>query len=100
MLDRKLRQSWPARVAAIGFIVLILVGNVWATHLLLGNQIPQWIGYGFAVAIAVSLAGGLGLAALALKRQMSGESARDAAAGDAADELTGNATDHADEEAE
>lgn len=64
-MDPILRKSWPARVAAVGFIVVILAGNAWLCFAMLGIPVPNAVSVSFAAGIAVSLAGGAGLAVLA-----------------------------------
>lgn len=72
MLDETLKRSWPARLAAVGFVIVILAGNGWFVYGFTGNQVPDLVSGSFSLGILMSLSGGLGLAALAIKRRISG----------------------------
>lgn len=68
-LDASLKKSWPARITAIGFIIVILAGNGWLAYGLMSEPVPELIGAGFAAGIAVSLVGGVALGALIVVRR-------------------------------
>lgn len=68
-MDRTLRQSLPARISAIGFIVVVAFGNLWLVRVLLGQAADLWIVVGFVAGIAIALGGGLGLLMLGLYRR-------------------------------
>ena len=72
MLDQELRRSLPARIAAIGFILVIIFGNLWLALALIASRAPDWISVGFAVGIATALTGGVGLAWLRLRQLLRG----------------------------
>ncbi len=58
-----LRRSIFTKAAALGFIVMILLGNAWLVQALTGQKVAVWMAYSFAVCIVwTSLAGcGMGL---------------------------------------
>ncbi len=61
LLSSHLRHSPPARLAAAGFIAVVLFGNLWLAQALTGGHAPVWIATGFAAGVALALAGGIGL---------------------------------------
>lgn len=69
-MQDSLRKSWPARLSALGFILVVLLGNVWLTFGLTKEPIPTWLGIGMAVAIGLTLLGGVGLVALIAWRKL------------------------------
>ncbi len=68
-MQSAIRKSWPARLSALGFIVVIIFGNVWLTFGLTDTPIPQWLGVAMAAGIGVSLTGGVCLMALIIYRK-------------------------------
>jgi hypothetical protein len=52
-------KQWGKKIAAVAFIVLILVGNVWLIYRFTGGIFPQWSVLLFGLAIAVAFTGGL-----------------------------------------
>lgn len=72
LLDRGLRQSVPSRVAAVGFIIVILAGNGWLVEGLLGRAVPTWLAYVFYAGVAVTFCGAIGLGALIVLRFVQG----------------------------
>ena len=42
-MRRDVRQSVPARLVALCFIVAILLGNIWLAHALVGSTGPSWL---------------------------------------------------------
>ena len=56
-----LRQSFSAKITAIGFIALILFGNFWLSYQLLASSPAVWIQTGFWLSILLVIAGGCGL---------------------------------------
>ena len=69
-MHQTIRQSWPARLSAIGFIIVILAGNGWLVYALMGDPVPPVVSYAFAGGVFLALAGGLGLVLLTLKLRM------------------------------
>lgn len=51
--------GWGRRVAAIGFILLIILGNIWATMMITNSQIPIWLYETGLAATGVAILGGL-----------------------------------------
>ena len=54
-------RSTPARISAAGFIILILMGNLWLVGALLGAQSSPWILTGFALGVASVFVGAITL---------------------------------------
>ena len=54
-------RSPPARISALGFIVLILMGNLWLVGAILGEQSNSWILSGFALGVALVFVGAITL---------------------------------------
>jgi tellurite resistance protein TehA-like permease len=52
-------NQWGKKIAAIAFIVLILVGNVWLIYRFTGDLFPQWSIVLFASAVVAAFIGGL-----------------------------------------
>ncbi len=75
---RYLRQSLPARVAAVGFIVVIVLGNVWLTYGLTGQTPPVWVAVSFLGGMVIAGCGGLGLAYVAVRAKLLGVAPDDA----------------------
>lgn len=69
-MDQALRTSWPTRLAAVGFIIVILAGNGWLAYALLDRDVPELIAAAFALGIGMSLLGGLGMSILIVKRRL------------------------------
>lgn len=42
-MGEELRKSWAARATAIGFIIEILLGNVWFVFTIIGGEPPRYI---------------------------------------------------------
>jgi hypothetical protein len=51
--------TWGKRVAAIGFAVLIVFGNLWLANAVMGFAVPVWVWDGFHVGWGVALVGGM-----------------------------------------
>lgn len=47
------------KIAAISFIVLILIGNLWLIYRFTGGLFPEWSMVVFGCAVAFAFAGGL-----------------------------------------
>ena len=60
-MDLLTRRSWPARLTAFGFIVVILFGNFLLAELLLGQSLASWATAGMWSGILIVFGGGLGL---------------------------------------
>ena len=48
-------------MSAIGFILLVIFGNLWLVQAMLGVPVPFWVSYGFFTGVVVVLVGGVGL---------------------------------------
>jgi hypothetical protein len=59
-----LRKSLPARAAALGFVALIIFGNLWVVYALINAKPPVWISYGFGAGLIVAMVSGVALGAL------------------------------------
>lgn len=69
-MESSLRKSWPARVAALGFIIIIVLGNIWATYGITGKPVPQWLGVGFAASMILTLAAAVVLIGMIVWRKL------------------------------
>lgn len=69
-MQESVRKSWPARLSALGFIFVIILGNVWLTYGLTNEPVPAWLGVAMAASIGVTLLGGAGLVGLLVWRRM------------------------------
>lgn len=54
-------QSPPAKIVAVGFIIMILLGNLWLVGALLGAQASPWVVTGFALGVVVVFVGAVTL---------------------------------------
>ncbi len=63
---RDLRKTWAARAAAIGFVLAIAFGNLWAANAMMANPPPEWVRLGFSVGMIVAALSGLWLAGVAI----------------------------------
>jgi len=57
-----MRQFWGTKVAAIGFICQILLGNLWLVWSVLGQTIPGWLWDAIILAAAIVITGGIAMA--------------------------------------
>ena len=57
-----LRQSFSAKVSAVGFILFILFGNFLLLHQILATPAALWIQTGFTLSLLLVALGGIGLA--------------------------------------
>lgn len=60
-MNPEVRKSAATKISAIGFIILILSGNLWLVYAILGSQVPFWVSYGFTTGVAVTALGGIAL---------------------------------------
>ena len=58
-----LRRSPPARVVAVCFILIVILGNIWVTYAVVGREPPAWVQMSFPWVILSTLVAGLWLAA-------------------------------------
>ena len=62
--DLKSQRSWykspPAKLAAIGFILLILMGNVWFSGTMTGGVAAPWVKHGLASGVVLVIIGSIG----------------------------------------
>ncbi|NRA45607.1 MAG: hypothetical protein HRU09_11685 [Oligoflexales bacterium] len=54
-----IRQSLAAKIVAVGFIILILLGNFWVVGHLLGRQPSEWMSVLGLGGLALVLIGGV-----------------------------------------
>ena len=66
-MDRQLLQSSPARVVALSFVLLILLGNYWFALTVIGQPVPSWFPIASRAAMFGAIGGGLWLAAMAVR---------------------------------
>jgi hypothetical protein len=76
-LNPVVRKSWPSRLSAVGFIMVILFGNLWLTFALLGQQVPNWARNGFALGLCLTLVGAVLLMAFIAHLKLKGASPQD-----------------------
>jgi hypothetical protein len=69
-MDRSRYRSLPARLVALSFIALILLGNCWFVLALIGWRIPPWFRALSHVAVLTALAGGLWLAVIGMRKRL------------------------------
>ena len=67
-LKKHIRNSIPAKMTAIGFIVVILSGNFWLISLLLKQQPSMLVVYSMQIGTLLTLLSGLLLLGLNLKK--------------------------------
>ena len=58
----EIRQSPPARVVALCFIFIVILGNIWVTYAIVGLEPPVWVQVAFPWVILATFLGGLWLA--------------------------------------
>lgn len=68
----EVKKSTPAKISAIGFIVVIIFGNLWLANAILGTPMPFWVSYGFFSGVVVVVVGGVGLAMVMLNARIDG----------------------------
>jgi uncharacterized membrane protein len=73
-----LRKSTPARIAALGFIVVVIFGNLRLTYALLGRPVSSWMQNGFALGVCLTLIGAVCLLALGVHLKIQNKDAVDA----------------------
>jgi len=64
-MNRQLSRSLPAKLVAVSFIVLILLGNCWFVMTMIGQRPPAWFPIVSRMAFYCAVGGGLWLAVLA-----------------------------------
>jgi hypothetical protein len=52
-------KNFGKKIAAVAFIVLILIGNLWLIYRFTGGTFPQWSVMVFGAAVAAAFAGGV-----------------------------------------
>ncbi len=55
------RSSFWSKVSALGFIVLVILGNIWFVEGLTGRESPPWLQVLFIANVLVLLISGFGL---------------------------------------
>ena len=68
----EVKKSAPAKISAIGFIIVVIFGNLWLVNAVLSTVTPFWVAYGFFTGVVLVFAGGAGLGYVLLMRQVSG----------------------------
>lgn len=71
-MDRKLRQSVPARVTALGFVVVILCGNFILVRMVMQTPASPWMAQGLWLGVGAVGVGGIGMALLTLVNALRG----------------------------
>ena len=59
-----IKKSAPTKISAVGFIIVIVFGNLWLVNALTSSDTPFWVSYGFFSGVIVVLFGGVSLALL------------------------------------
>jgi protein-S-isoprenylcysteine O-methyltransferase Ste14 len=67
-MGRHLRHTPPARIVALSFVLLILLGNVWFVLAVIGWEIPSWFQVASRIGLCGALVGGFWLVVLAVRR--------------------------------
>ena len=70
-MDQELTRSAPARLVAMGFIALILLGNCWFVLTIIGQRLPSWFPLASSVIVSGVIGGGVWLGILALRNHPS-----------------------------
>ena len=74
-MHSEVKKSAPVKITAIGFIIVIIFGNLWLVNALMSTITPFWVAYGFFTGVVLVFAGGAGLGYVLLTRQISGPKA-------------------------
>lgn len=69
-METALRRSWPARITALGFVLVIAFGNFAIADIVMGVDIAAWTFNGMWIGIAVTVVGGISLVALSVARKL------------------------------
>ncbi len=67
----EVKKSAPAKISAIGFIIVVIFGNLWLVNAVMSTVTPFWVAYGFFTGVVLVFAGGAGLGYVLLMRQVS-----------------------------
>ncbi len=67
----EVKKSAPAKITALGFIVVIIFGNLWLVNALMSTVTPFWVAYGFFTGVVLVFTGGAGLGYALIMRQIS-----------------------------
>jgi hypothetical protein len=70
-LHPEVKKSAPAKISAIGFIIVVIFGNLWLVNAVMSTVTPFWVAYGFFTGVVLVFAGGAGLGYVLLMRQVS-----------------------------
>lgn len=62
------RRSIWAKMTALGFIYLIILGNFWFSYRLFGHHSPEWLLEAFVIGLPFVFIGGMGVIFLAVKQ--------------------------------
>tara|TARA_B100001094_G_C17878958_1_gene645912 strand:- start:317 stop:568 length:252 start_codon:yes stop_codon:yes gene_type:complete len=57
----ELRKSIWGRLSALAFIFLIIIGNIWFSYYIVGQEIPWWLIDSFYASAIVALVGLIGM---------------------------------------
>ena len=64
------RNSVWAKLVAVSFVVLILLGNIWFVFAFLKDSPPVWVNTGFFLFVITSFVGGGGLLQQYVRREI------------------------------
>lgn len=71
-MDSRVRKSLPTRVAALGFIFMILLGNYWMVLVITNQPFPQWLMDLFLVNAFLILMSAVGVVYVSVRSQLEG----------------------------
>ena len=60
-MDEQLRRSVWTKLSALGFIYLIILGNIWFAFMVVGAVLPDWLRNSFYLGVLFVLGSGAGL---------------------------------------
>lgn len=73
-MDSHLRKSIWTRSVALGFVYLILIGNIWITYHITGSHVPLWMRVAFFIGIFWVTVSAFGVLAVAIQIKSQGRS--------------------------
>lgn len=62
-MPEKIRRSWLTKLVAIGFIYIVILGNIWFTRGISGASTPDWMVLAFFFGIVWILCLGVAMGA-------------------------------------
>ncbi len=69
-MDETIKRSFWSRLSALGFIFLIVVGNIWYAKMIVGEPIGVWIQLSFYLSVGMALVGAVGVTYLLLRQKL------------------------------